>query len=59
MNHKLFFVKYAKEKGFDPLNPQQWYQQSRKDIMAFSKVPPLLYYTSEYPLSYLVSAYLA
>ena len=36
--HKAFFLKFAKERGFDPLVAYNWYLQSRKDIMASSKV---------------------
>eukprot|EP00026_Physarum_polycephalum_P002112 Phypoly_transcript_02116.p1 GENE.Phypoly_transcript_02116~~Phypoly_transcript_02116.p1 ORF type:complete len:954 (+),score=114.83 Phypoly_transcript_02116:59-2920(+) len=33
-NRKKFFEKYAKENGFDPLNPEEWYRQPRKRILA-------------------------
>ena len=29
-----FFVNYAKRKGFDPLVPDNWYRQVRKDVAA-------------------------
>ena len=31
-NRKRFFENYAKEHGFDPLVPENWYLQSRKRI---------------------------
>lgn len=31
---KGFFVDYAKAHGFDPLNPDHWYKQSKSDILA-------------------------
>ena len=31
---RTFFVKYAKKKGFDPLVPDNWYHQMRKDMAA-------------------------
>ena len=33
-NRRWFFENYAKEKGFDPLNPEHWYKQSRKHILS-------------------------
>lgn len=31
---KLFFEKYAKGKGFDPLHPENWYMQTYDNIIA-------------------------
>jgi hypothetical protein len=33
-NHKLFFENYAKDNGFDPLVPENWYFQTVKNIIA-------------------------
>jgi hypothetical protein len=33
-NRRRFFEEYAKENGFDPLNPKNWYSQPRKKIEA-------------------------
>ena len=33
-NRRNFFEKYAKKKGFDPLDPEPWYNQSKEDILA-------------------------
>jgi len=30
---RAFFVRYAKENGFDPLNPEDWYSQSLSNII--------------------------
>jgi hypothetical protein len=32
-SRRELFVKYAKENGFDPLNPENWYLQPRKKIL--------------------------
>eukprot|EP00026_Physarum_polycephalum_P000846 Phypoly_transcript_00847.p1 GENE.Phypoly_transcript_00847~~Phypoly_transcript_00847.p1 ORF type:complete len:1309 (+),score=236.62 Phypoly_transcript_00847:226-3927(+) len=37
LSHRQFFVNFARERGFDPLNPRNWYTQSGKDIMTSSK----------------------
>jgi hypothetical protein len=29
VERKEFFENYARQKGFDPLNPDNWYAQSR------------------------------
>lgn len=31
-NRRLFFEKYAKDKGFDPLVPQNWYEANIVEI---------------------------
>ena len=36
-NRRHFFEKYAKANGFDPLIPENWYEQSKLKIM-YSKV---------------------
>jgi hypothetical protein len=33
-NRRKFFEEYAREKGFDPLIADNWYQQSIKDVVA-------------------------
>lgn len=30
---RAFFESFAKEQGFDPLKPNQWYKQSKKHIL--------------------------
>eukprot|EP00026_Physarum_polycephalum_P001627 Phypoly_transcript_01629.p1 GENE.Phypoly_transcript_01629~~Phypoly_transcript_01629.p1 ORF type:complete len:1030 (-),score=139.53 Phypoly_transcript_01629:75-3164(-) len=32
-NRRKFFENYAKENGFDPLNPEKWYSQPNKKIL--------------------------
>jgi hypothetical protein len=32
--HKLFFENYAKDNGFDPFVPENWYFQTAKNILA-------------------------
>eukprot|EP00026_Physarum_polycephalum_P012597 Phypoly_transcript_12920.p1 GENE.Phypoly_transcript_12920~~Phypoly_transcript_12920.p1 ORF type:complete len:356 (+),score=59.55 Phypoly_transcript_12920:23-1069(+) len=32
-NRRLFFEKYAKDNGFDPLDPENWYHQTKAKIM--------------------------
>jgi hypothetical protein len=32
-NRRNFFIKYANSRGFDPLNPENWYTQTREAIM--------------------------
>jgi hypothetical protein len=32
--HKLFFENYAKDNGFDPFFPENWYFQNTKNILA-------------------------
>lgn len=39
-NRKRFFEKYASEKGFDPLQAEQWYKVLRYSILT-RKVTPL------------------
>ena len=44
-NRRKFFEKYADKKGFDPLKPENWYIQSRKNMLAaqvcfFISYPP-------------------
>lgn len=43
---KKFFENYAKENGFDSMNPDEWYKQNRAAIMA-SKVIIIYYYFFE------------
>ena len=33
-NRRRFFEGYAEQRGFDPLSPQNWYLQSKRDILA-------------------------
>jgi hypothetical protein len=33
-NRKKFFEDYAKQNGFDPYNPVNWYTQPRENIMS-------------------------
>jgi hypothetical protein len=33
-NRRRFFENYAKENGFDPLNPENWYLQAREKIIS-------------------------
>jgi hypothetical protein len=42
-NRRNFFLKYAAEKGFDPLAPEDWYKQSRKNIVAVKVCPTLIF----------------
>ena len=41
-SRRIFFERYAEQQGFDPLNPDYWYSQSRDKILAV-KVQDLLY----------------
>ena len=50
-NQRKFFENYAKQHGFDPLKPENWYKQRRKTIIS-TKVYPLP--SSLPPLSLLV-----
>jgi hypothetical protein len=34
--HKLFFENYAKDNGFDPLVPENWYFQTAKNILSIT-----------------------
>jgi hypothetical protein len=34
--HKLFFENYAKDNGFDPLVPENWYFQTIKNILSIT-----------------------
>jgi hypothetical protein len=36
-NRRKFFEKYAKDRGFDPLNPENWYLQTSQSVR-FTKV---------------------
>jgi hypothetical protein len=45
-----FFEDYAKENGFDPLIPDNWYSQSRDKIMS-TKVVQLEFYFITSPLA--------
>jgi hypothetical protein len=31
---RKFFEKYAKERGFDPNDPEKWYLQSKEEIVS-------------------------
>jgi hypothetical protein len=44
-NQRKFFENYAKQHGFDPLKPENWYTQPRKNIMSTTVLlsPPLLF----------------
>lgn len=33
-NRKKFFERYAREHGFDAKDPEGWYKQSKKQILA-------------------------
>jgi hypothetical protein len=33
-NRRKFFESYAKRKGFDPLNPENWYSFAKKKLLA-------------------------
>jgi hypothetical protein len=33
-NRRNFFEAFAKERGFDPYDPEHWYLQARKNIIA-------------------------
>lgn len=33
-NRKKFFENFAKKKGFDPLEPENWYSQPLSNFMA-------------------------
>ena len=33
-NRRNFFEKYAKQNGFDPLDPELWYSQTKENILA-------------------------
>ena len=44
-DRKRFFETYAKANAFDPYNPENWYLQSIKRIMA-TKVSPSTHYSS-------------
>lgn len=37
-NRKKFFEDYAKENGFDPLVPENWYNQPRDKINTFKVI---------------------
>lgn len=37
-NRRQFFEKFAKENKFDPHNSDNWFNRSRKDIIAASQV---------------------
>ena len=32
-SRRIFFERYAEQQGFDPLNPDYWYSQSRDKIL--------------------------
>lgn len=38
VRRKEFFLRIAKERGFDPLVPENWYPLIRSDIVASQKV---------------------
>ena len=38
-NRRALFEQYAKEHGFDPYDPNQWYSQNQDSILS-TKVPP-------------------
>eukprot|EP00026_Physarum_polycephalum_P002270 Phypoly_transcript_02276.p1 GENE.Phypoly_transcript_02276~~Phypoly_transcript_02276.p1 ORF type:complete len:794 (+),score=74.23 Phypoly_transcript_02276:119-2500(+) len=46
INRRLFFEKYAKSKGFDPLNSENWYHQSKNKIKALKGATSVLWYHS-------------
>eukprot|EP00026_Physarum_polycephalum_P001631 Phypoly_transcript_01633.p1 GENE.Phypoly_transcript_01633~~Phypoly_transcript_01633.p1 ORF type:complete len:1064 (+),score=132.57 Phypoly_transcript_01633:31-3192(+) len=41
---KKFFETYARERGFDPLNPENWYKQSLRKITALRRAQRILRY---------------
>eukprot|EP00026_Physarum_polycephalum_P001458 Phypoly_transcript_01460.p1 GENE.Phypoly_transcript_01460~~Phypoly_transcript_01460.p1 ORF type:complete len:826 (+),score=126.37 Phypoly_transcript_01460:385-2862(+) len=43
-NRRKFFLKYAAEKGFDPLVAENWYKQSRKSIVESKRAASVLHY---------------
>jgi len=43
-NRRRFFEAYAKGKGFDPLNPANWYKHSQKQIYTDKEALHVLYF---------------
>jgi len=41
---RKFFEEFAKDNGFDPLNPQHWYSVRKKNIMAINGISTILSY---------------
>jgi hypothetical protein len=49
VKHKLFFENYAKDNGFDPLVPENWYFQTAKNIIAVKVLNATQYTTHNAP----------
>eukprot|EP00026_Physarum_polycephalum_P008136 Phypoly_transcript_08214.p1 GENE.Phypoly_transcript_08214~~Phypoly_transcript_08214.p1 ORF type:complete len:513 (-),score=83.64 Phypoly_transcript_08214:5-1384(-) len=46
-NRRKFFEDYANANGFDPLDPENWYSQSSKQIFSFKNARNVLFYHSK------------
>eukprot|EP00026_Physarum_polycephalum_P001731 Phypoly_transcript_01733.p1 GENE.Phypoly_transcript_01733~~Phypoly_transcript_01733.p1 ORF type:complete len:1003 (+),score=155.23 Phypoly_transcript_01733:421-3009(+) len=46
-NRKQFFINYARENGFNPLQPQNWYSHPLDKIMSVKGVAKILHYHND------------
>jgi len=56
-NRKAFFLEFAKERGFDPLLPDNWYSITQNDFKSAKRAPSVLRYYKNHYISALLALF--